>query len=40
VIAGRGHVLGSNHEIDPDLSTVTTAKDLFLDIRISYAPGS
>ena len=33
---GHGHVLGADHKIDPDLSHITTAKDLFLSIRYSY----
>jgi hypothetical protein len=39
VIAGHGHVLGASHDIDPDMSKVTTAKDLFHYIKVIYEPG-
>jgi len=37
-IIGHGHVLGADHKVDPDMSHITTAKDLFLRIRFDYAP--
>ena len=39
-IAGHGHVLGANHGIDPDLSKITTAKEIFKYLEITYIPGA
>jgi hypothetical protein len=39
VIIGHGHVLGSDHKLDMDLSKVTTAKEIFNYIKFSYNPG-
>ena len=38
-IIGHGHVLGTDHKIDRDMSKVTTAKDIFSYIKISYTAG-
>ncbi|MFZ5572576.1 MAG: hypothetical protein ACOZF0_19420 [Thermodesulfobacteriota bacterium] len=38
-IAGHGHVLGEDHRIDPDLSQITTARELFHYIHLQYAAG-
>ena len=35
-IIGHGHVLGKNSAIDPDMSKITTAADLFDYIEISF----
>ncbi len=37
-IVGHGHVLGIDHRIDPDVSKLTTAKDTFQYVGISYLP--
>ncbi len=39
VIIGHGHVLGENDKIDTDLSTITTAKDIFNYLSIAYHGG-
>ena len=39
-LIGHGHVLGENHEIDRDLSKITTAKTIFQHVDISYIAGS
>ena len=38
-IAGHGHVLGKDSDIDPDMTHITTAAALFDYIEISYQPG-
>lgn len=38
-IIGHGHVLGKNSAIDPDMSKITTAAELFDYMEISYQPG-
>jgi hypothetical protein len=35
-IIGHGHVLGSDHQIDPDVSKITTARETFEYIGIKY----
>jgi len=35
-IIGHGHVLGANHQIYPDISEITTAKDTFQYVGIKY----
>ena len=35
-IVGHGHVLGEDHQIGPDVSKLTTAKETFQYIGISY----
>lgn len=35
-IIGHGNVFGNDHQISPDVSTLTTAKDTFQYIGISY----
>ena len=35
-IIGHGHVLGSDHQIDPDVSRITTARETFEYIGIKY----
>lgn len=35
-IIGHGHVLGTNHQIDPDVSKITTARETFEYIGIKY----
>jgi len=37
-IIGHGHVLGENHLVDPDISNITTASELFSYITVSYRP--
>ena len=37
-IAGHGHVLGKDSKIDPDMSHISTAAELFDYIEISYQP--
>jgi hypothetical protein len=37
-IIGHGHVLGKDHRINPDVSTLITAKETFQYIGISYIP--
>ncbi|MFZ2631709.1 MAG: hypothetical protein WA081_08790 [Desulfosalsimonadaceae bacterium] len=39
-IVGHGHVLGKNSAIDPDMSKITTAAELFNYINISYHSGN
>lgn len=39
VIAGHGHVLGTDHDIHPDISGVSTAKGIFHYIKVIYDPG-
>ena len=39
-IIGHGHVLGKDHEIDKDISKITTAKNLFGQINFIYSPGN
>ncbi len=39
IIAGHGHVLGEDHRIYPDMSAITTAKDIFLHVGARYSPG-
>ena len=39
-IIGHGHVSGADHLIDPDMSRITTAADIFRYIGISYHTGS
>lgn len=39
-LISHGHVLGKNHDIDKDLSKVTTAKTIFRHVDISYIAGS
>ncbi len=39
-IAGHGHVLGERHDIDRDLSKITTAKDIFTYLDFNYIAGS
>jgi hypothetical protein len=38
-IIGHGSVLGKNHQIDPDISKITTAQDTFSYMGIMYADG-
>ena len=38
-VIGHGHVLGENSNIDPDMSKITTALELFNYIHITYYPG-
>jgi hypothetical protein len=38
VVIGHGHVLGSDPEIDADLSNITTADALFHYVRLTYHP--
>jgi hypothetical protein len=40
VIIGHGHTLGRSHEIDRNLSKITTAKNLFHYIKVIYNRGS
>ncbi|MDP8255877.1 MAG: hypothetical protein P9M14_09015 [Candidatus Alcyoniella australis] len=35
-LIGHGHVLGLDHKIDPDLSNLTSAKQIFSKIEIRY----
>lgn len=35
-IIGHGHVSGKNHLVDPDMSNITTAAELFSYITVSY----
>ena len=35
-IVGHGHVLGSDHQINPDVSKITTARETFQYIGIKY----
>ena len=39
-IIGHGNVLGKTSAIDPDMSHISTASELFHYIRISYHPGN
>lgn len=39
LIIGHGHVLGANHAIDTDMTKITTAKDIFIHMDVSYQPG-
>ena len=39
-IIGHGNVLGSDNVLEPDLSNITTARDLFEYISVKYSPGS
>ena len=39
-IAGHGHVIGENHSINKDLGNITTAKEMFNYIKVSYFPGN
>lgn len=39
-LVGHGHVRGVDAAIDPDLSTVTTAKDIFKTLHASVATGN
>lgn len=39
-IIGHGNALGVDTVLDPDLSNITTARDLFGYISIQYSPGS
>ena len=38
-IIGHGSVLGEDHQIDPDISKITTAQDTFSYMGIRYADG-
>jgi hypothetical protein len=38
-IIGHGSVLGEDHQIDPDISKITTARDTFSYIGIRYVDG-
>jgi hypothetical protein len=38
-IIGHGSVLGENHQIDPDISKITTARDTFSYMGIRYIEG-
>lgn len=35
-VVGHGHVLGTDHQIDPDVSKITTARETFEYIGITY----
>ena len=39
-IIGHGSVLGENHQIDPDISKITTARDTFSYMGIRYVDGN
>ncbi|MHC4207116.1 MAG: hypothetical protein ACYSTT_20880, partial [Planctomycetota bacterium] len=38
-IIGHGHVAGSDGDINPDLSTLTTAINLIENAEITFKPG-
>jgi len=38
-LIGHGHVLGKDHEIDADLSRITTAKNIFGYVKLAYSAG-
>jgi len=38
LLIGHGEVRGANATIDPDLSGITTARDLFRSVQVSYRP--
>jgi len=38
-IVGHGNVLGKDHEIDADLSKITSAKNIFGYVKIAYSAG-
>ncbi len=39
-LIGHGHVTGKNNDVDKDLSKITTAKRIFKDLQVSFAPGN
>ncbi len=40
VLIGHGSVLGENHEIEKDMSRITTARDIFSYIGVAYSAGA
>lgn len=38
-IIGHGSVLGEDHQVDPDISKITTARDTFSYMGMRYVDG-